>query len=219
MSEKHVVRGDRDLPIQIDRALVDRDAASLGVYALAVYAVLCLYENHPQITPSQADLAEKLGVSRNTIKTAIAKLVEAGWVRVEKRFNLETKQHDSSIYHLQRRPDGGWSSGDQGLVTTSATHITTTNTPSVEELWLQLTGGYINGTHAELLQEYEREFGYETVRDAIKEAAGAKSALELRTLTPHYLLAIIRRWAREGRPDPREEDDGGNDPQWSKVLR
>ncbi len=218
MSDKHVVRGDRDLPIQIDRALVERDAAELGVYALAVYAVLCLYENHPQITPSQADIAEKLGVSRNTVKTAIAKLVEAGWVTVEKRFNFETKQYDSSIYHLQRRPEGGWSSGDQPLVTTSATHITTTN-PPVEELWLQLTGGYINGTHAELLQEYEREFGYETVRDAIKEAAGAKSAIELRTLTPHYLLTIMRRWAKEGRPNASEEDGSGDDPQWPKVLR
>jgi len=206
MNDSIEVKRKRNLPIQIDRALVERDGAKIGVYGIAVYSVLCLYENMPEISPSLTTIGNTLGISRNTVKSAIEKLVECGWLEVYPRFNPVTKQNDTHVYHMVNRPEGvgqemteGRSGGDHDPTTIS-------NPENVASLWNKLVGGTINPTHIELLHDYEAEFGYEWVRDAIKETAGSKTSMQLRGMTPKYLLSILTRWQREGRGTDQRSD-------------
>src|SRR3990167_3490914 len=127
--ENNQTVGQRGLPIQIDRAMIERDAKAIGPYGIAVYAVLCLYENLPEITPSQATIAMTLGISRNTIKAALAALEKAGWLAIEQRFNEVTHQYDSNKYTLIASPyqlggvghqvTKGWSPDEQESTTTT----------------------------------------------------------------------------------------------------
>jgi hypothetical protein len=69
--------------IAIDNAFFDEHAAKLGPFAFTVYC--CLRRHLPQVWPSYLRIAKETGMSRRSAIAAVARLAEAGLVRVEPR--------------------------------------------------------------------------------------------------------------------------------------
>lgn len=83
----------------------------IGIHALGVYMVLAKHANNDtqQCKPSYQTIATILGVSRNTVITAIKTLEKAGIISVEQRTSTENKKvHTTNIYTLRniKSPEG-----------------------------------------------------------------------------------------------------------------
>lgn len=111
---------------------------------------------------------------------------------------------------------------DQQLVNDLDTQSTTTGNPEtavdlVVDAWIKATGGYINAKHEELLQEYRETYSDEWVIDSIAEMARTLSAMELRTAAPGYILSILKRWARDGKPEQQSTAEPPSE-EWRRVY-
>ncbi|MCZ7568793.1 MAG: helix-turn-helix domain-containing protein [Ardenticatenaceae bacterium] len=88
-----------------DNEIADTYLSQIGIYGFAVYMLLCRYANRQtaQCFPSIPTLADQLGVSEPTVKKALKQLVEAGLIRITRRFE-ETpegkKVYKSNLYTL-----------------------------------------------------------------------------------------------------------------------
>jgi DNA-binding transcriptional MocR family regulator len=90
MTEKH----DRSIHVRdsrnqtffwIDNAFMDRYAAQVGIYGIAVYSLLCRRANKEgKCWPSQNGMAKQLGCSVDSIVRAVAKLMETGLISSER---------------------------------------------------------------------------------------------------------------------------------------
>jgi DNA-binding MarR family transcriptional regulator len=84
----------------LDDAVVDRLARDMQPLALAVYVVLARHaDGEGRCWPSRATIAEKLGVSRGTVRNAIKHLAGCGLIDVEIRRN-DDGSHRSNVYTL-----------------------------------------------------------------------------------------------------------------------
>jgi DNA-binding transcriptional MocR family regulator len=91
------------------RSMVDNgDVAKLGPFAVTVYLVIKAYTNYQSgmSFPSVETIAEKSGISERKVKSAIADLVEAGYLRKERkgRRNLYTLREKVDIQDDEGRP-------------------------------------------------------------------------------------------------------------------
>ena len=83
-----------------------RDAAHLGVYAIAVYAALTHFayvspkRKIPLICePSVRDIARHVGCGRTSVHKAIRTLEDSGWITVI-RYRMGRTYHAPNRYHL-----------------------------------------------------------------------------------------------------------------------
>jgi DnaD/phage-associated family protein len=222
MDESIQVKGKRNLPIQIDRALIEVDGKQIGVYGLAVYAVLCLYENLPVIAPSISTIGDYLGISRNTVKEAITKLEAAGWLAVERRFDPQTKVNNTSVYHLLNRPEGVGRQmtegrSPQGHNTTTATTGDGNEPLPITAVWEQEAKAMLSPILGQELFDLEDTYSYAWVVDAIKEAVITQGVGKFNV---KYVATILKRWAAEGREKvkPVEPADNGLFESWRTVY-
>lgn len=67
----------------VDKAVYLNCAKNIGLTAFAVYNALCVYSNGGKCWPSMQTVADKLGVSRRSISTALDTLEKASLIKIE----------------------------------------------------------------------------------------------------------------------------------------
>lgn len=96
----------------MDNAVLDDHGASLGVYALATYAVICRHSSNEdgRCQMSQGAIARKIGCSRSQVKRELQKLEERGFIETHHVFDGPVQK--SSEYFVLSTP--GWYLTDPG---------------------------------------------------------------------------------------------------------
>lgn len=85
-TRQHTIHDGRDLPIQIDTAIIDRYAEQIGVYGIAVYVALARFAKRDNTTVlAYQTIADVLGMARSTAQNTIKKLVDAGLISSEQQ--------------------------------------------------------------------------------------------------------------------------------------
>lgn len=84
-----------------DNAVIDEIAPKIGAHAFLVYAFLLRTAgNKDKCFPGYSHIAKKLNISRPTAIKAVATLVEAKLIRVEERYQGDTKERESNLYRI-----------------------------------------------------------------------------------------------------------------------
>lgn len=84
----------------MENSLIDNHAAEMGVYGFAVYACLCRFAGQGKTCcPSQARIAEMLGISRAQVKREVSKLRSLGLVEVAQR-QRDDGDHNTNTYTI-----------------------------------------------------------------------------------------------------------------------
>lgn len=84
-----------------DNAVIDEIAPKIGAHAFLVYSFLLRTAgNKDKCFPGYSHIAKKLNISRPTAIKAIAALVESKLIRVEERYQGDTKERESNLYRI-----------------------------------------------------------------------------------------------------------------------
>ncbi len=89
----------------VDNVIIDNYAAKIGVTALAVYMVLAKFANAEtkKCYPSHELIADKLGISRRSVVTAIEKLEKFGLIKIDRQLKDNAgggKRKAASVYTI-----------------------------------------------------------------------------------------------------------------------
>lgn len=122
MSTQYVADARRSGVFWMHDAILDQYAEKIGVYGVAVYALLCRRANsEKRCWPSLNSMARTLSISRSKLVSTLDTLEEQGLVAREQR-QEEGKGHASTVYilldpdTLVRTENNPCSSGEQALV-------------------------------------------------------------------------------------------------------
>lgn len=225
MSESFRVRDGRNFGLFIiEDELIDKYGPQLGVYGVAVYAVLARHANgRDRAEISALGIAKRLNCGDRKVKDVLKQMEELGIIKRIAQVD-ERGMQTTSITELQTLAVHHMHSG----VLHMHTKFTTTaggalDAPAddakpkpIVRVWEEETKQIVTLSVAEALHDYEDDFGYEWVVDAIKEAV---ATLGVGRIGHKYILGILTRWRDKGRDAPKPNDNGNEPPpQYKRIL-
>jgi len=226
MSESFRVRDGRNFGLFIiEDELIDKYGPQLGVYGVAVYTVLARHANgQGEAIMSAPAIASRLGCGDRKVRDVLQQLVDMKLITRKPNYDdTGARTADTiTLHNITPMHDV------QGPPARHAPKITTTaggalDAPAndakpkpIVRVWEEETRQIVTLSVAEALYDYEDDFGYEWVVDAIKEAV---ATLGVGRIGHKYILGILTRWRDKGRDAPKPNDNGNEPPpQYKRIL-
>jgi len=182
----------------------------LSSRALRLYQYFIVKQ--PTGFPSQKQIAEALTIGEETwsvptVKRTIAELLKKGYIARSRRIKqvsvTQVFKVPGTPHKLTHEPIRGIIG--EPTVGSQVSHTTTTTAvaspqkaekPTISVLYMQNVNPNLGSLQVETLLDGEKTFGYDVMRQAIKEAANSKSPDELRFITVNFVMTIAARIAR-----------------------
>lgn len=104
MDERTVVDFRKHKFIRVTRSVIDDTSRLEHATDIAVYTVLCMYadNNTTESNPKIETIAEKARCSERTVKRALERLKDAGYIEIKHRFN--NRGHRASSQYVLLDP-------------------------------------------------------------------------------------------------------------------
>jgi len=206
---------DEDVTIRA-RAVMELSSRALRLYQYFIV-------KQPDGFPSQKQIAEALTIGEETwsvptVKRTLAELITKHYIARSRRIKQVSVTQVFKVPTADNKLTGEPIRGITCDPTVGSYMIHTTTSPpmasppeserpTVSLLYMQNVNPNLGSLQIETLMDGEKTFGYEVMRQAIKEAANSKSADERRFLTVNFVMTIAGRIAR-GEAKPKHS--GGN---------
>lgn len=211
---------------------------------LAVYLCYLLHANHrSRAWPSVETICSETGWSTASVVEAKKWLVERGALKpvpYTKRVDDETQLHQrvdimevTGVFEYKGETvpilyANQYVNISVSKIMPAENEVTTTTGGALDapaddakpkpivRVWEEETKQIVTLSVAEALHDYEDDFGYEWVVDAIKEAV---ATLGVGRIGHKYILGILTRWRDKGRDAPKPNDNGNEPPpQYKRIL-
>lgn len=98
-SKDTIIDKRRTYRFYLDDVLMDEYASQIGVYGIAVYALLARHAKNGQSFPSYKHITKTLGIGRATVVRTLAMLEEKGLITIEAR-KTTAGDSDSNLYTI-----------------------------------------------------------------------------------------------------------------------